>query len=512
MPIVDKLIVTHRGALATKYGKGLSRIDAAVKELVKADAKRGLTTRFVALDDAAALGRRHVARPTDERGCKDAIDHLARSMRPDYLMILGAPDVIPHQRLHNTKHDGDPGIPSDLPYACDEPFTRDPRQYIAPTRVIGRLPDVTGSSDPAYLVALLRRAARYDCRPRSDYEEFFGLSAQAWRDSTVLSLTNVFGTRGDLRTSPPQGPRWSRSLLRRRVHFINCHGAAGDPTFYGQGARALDQPEAMTGRRLEHSAVREATVVAAECCYGADLFDPQGNAQRGICYVYLAEGCYGFFGSTCTAYGPEEGNGQADLICQYFLDRVLRGASLGRAALEAQLRFVQACSTMQPEDMKTLAQFVLLGDPSVQPVGRAKHGLADMKAFDDVLGDVTGRRHQRLARRIWMLRVSEMVRQTVGKASLPGPFGGGPRLRRVLRQLATSEPGTQKPVLSSYRVTDPVGERMWRRAGGSGRGTFVHTATAQLRRKRGAVVDRFVSVVATVRGGQVVALRRLYSR
>ena len=110
-----------------------------------------------------------------------------------------------------------------------------------------------------------------------------------------------------------------------------------------------------------------------------------------------------------------------------------------------------------------------------------------------------------------MLRVSEMVRQTVGKASLPGPFRGGPRLRRILR-LATREAGAQKPVLRSYRVTDPVGERMWRRAGGSGRGTFVHMATAQLPRRHGDIVDRFVSVVATARGGQIVALRRLYSR
>jgi hypothetical protein len=90
--------------------------------------------------------------------------------------------------------------------------------------------------------------------------------------------------------------------------------------------------------------------------------------QIGICNVYLANKAYGFFGSTTIAYGPEEGNGQADLICQYFLQNIMHGSSIGRAVLEARQSFVRKSSPADPSDLKTLAQFNLYGDPSLTPI------------------------------------------------------------------------------------------------------------------------------------------------
>ena len=86
-----------------------------------------------------------------------------------------------------------------------------------------------------------------------------------------------------------------------------------------------------------------------------------------ICQGYLIQGTYGYFGSTTIAYGPEVGNGTADLITQYFLLAILDGASLGRAALLARQRFVQQTAELDPIDLKTLGQFNLLGDPSIHP-------------------------------------------------------------------------------------------------------------------------------------------------
>ena len=522
MATVDKIIVTHRGRLVAKYGSGMARIDAAVKELVAADAERGINTRLIALDDTAAMARcrgKAVADPGDEPGVKAAIDRIALTWRPDYLMILGSRDVVPHQTMRNTKRDGDPAIPSDLPYACDTPYTRDPRMLLAPTRVVGRLPDITAErkssvSDPAYLAALLRRAARWRCRQRDDYERHFGLSALSWEASTNLSLKNVFGDGATLHTTPPQGPAWPPALLNRRVHFINCHGGAANTSFFGEDPETEEQSPALEAARLQRSkAVAEGAVVAAECCYGADLYDPaETHRQLGICFVYLGAGCYGFFGSTCTAYGPSEGNGQADLICQYFVDRVLRGASLGRAAIEAQLKFVQACGSLQPEDVKTLAQFLLLGDPSVQPIARAAHGMQDSKTFKKALDNEQHRRRERVARRTWILRNSVMVAGTVGVASLPGPFTGSARIKEILTT-AAREAGVRAPDLTSHGMRDPIGEKLWRQAGGTGQGTVVHVATGFPSRKRDAEgIARPVSIVATVRDGNIVYLRRLFAR
>ena len=72
---------------------------------------------------------------------------------------------------------------------------------------------------------------------------------------------------------------------------------------------------------------------------------------------------YGVFASTTIAYGPPEGNDQADLICQYFLEAILSGASLGRAALEARQRFIEKSSPLGTMNRKTLAQFDLYRRP-----------------------------------------------------------------------------------------------------------------------------------------------------
>ncbi len=63
-----------------------------------------------------------------------------------------------------------------------------------------------------------------------------------------------------------------------------------------------------------------------------------------------------------------DGNGSADLIAQYFLIDVLGSTSIGRACLQARQKFVYSQKMENPVNLKTLAQFILLGDPSLQPV------------------------------------------------------------------------------------------------------------------------------------------------
>ncbi|MEP7021002.1 MAG: hypothetical protein ABI808_10145 [Pseudonocardiales bacterium] len=82
---------------------------------------------------------------------------------------------------------------------------------------------------------------------------------------------------------------------------------------------------------------------------------------------YLLAGAAGVFGASTVAYGPASANEYADVLCRLFLEEVLGGASLGRAALSARQRFVQGQTFLDPTDLKTLVQFDLLGDPSLQP-------------------------------------------------------------------------------------------------------------------------------------------------
>jgi len=363
-----------------KYGsKGLSTIRNSLTALIAADKKRGIQSRVVYLDDKATMkkmGGKAVMSATDPRENKEAIDAVFKSLNPDYLMILGAPDVVPHQDLDNPAYeppdDDDGHAWGDLPYACDASYSRDPARFVGPTRVVGRLPDLVSANEPSYAVGLLKTAAGYRKRPPDDYVGYFGLSAKVWRGSTRLSLNNIFGNATKLLLSPLSGPKYPNAELRALMHFINCHGGVASPEFQGQQGNRY--PTSLTTQATVGEIV-DGAVAAVECCYGAELYDSTTLAiDLPICQSYLRHGAYGYLGSTTIAYGPADDNGAADLICQYFLLNVLDGASTGRAALLARQQFVERTAQMDPFDLKTLAQFNLLGDPSVHPVAAPSTG------------------------------------------------------------------------------------------------------------------------------------------
>jgi hypothetical protein len=415
---VDKVILSHRAALTAKYGAaGAASLAAALQALIQADLGRGLVTELVWLDDAAqmqGLPAPAITRPGDPAQAKAAIDGVYRALAPDYLIILGAPDVVPHQDLRNPVYAGPAGDDpdefayGDLPYACDAPYSQDANDFKGPTRVVSRLPDRQGAQTPDGLVALIRRAANPRSQPRSNFGPYFAASAQVWEASSRQSARNMFGSDADLQLVPPAGPPWPAPRLNRLVHFFNCHGASDSDQFYGQPASGAHQyPPALVGSGLVGQ-VSEGAVMAAECCYGGQLYATSAaQPQPPICNRYLENGASAAWVSTTIAYGPSSGNGQADLITQYFITSVLGGASIGRAALEARQAFVRAASPSDPSDLKTLAQFNLYGDASVQPVAVAPHLASPL----GVTAQVTAR-SERLDRRLLLARQGQHLLQT----------------------------------------------------------------------------------------------------
>jgi len=99
---LDKVIVTNRSALKEKYDERFGRIEQAIQRLIAADQKRGLDTKLVAIDSETDMGAVHgeaVKEKEDQRGVKKAVDALFYTYEPDYIMILGAQDIVPHQDL-----------------------------------------------------------------------------------------------------------------------------------------------------------------------------------------------------------------------------------------------------------------------------------------------------------------------------------------------------------------------------------------------------------------------------
>ncbi len=368
--VVHKVVIANLSRLKKKYGSKYKALTAAMKSWLSSDKALGLKSAVIDISSSKVMskfGGIAVADPVQGEQTKNAIDAVYRHYTPDYIVILGGPDVVCHQSLINPVRDEDADVPSDLPYACEAGYSRRIRDFLAPTRVVGRLPDLVNATDPKYLIGLIESATRYQPRPRSDYEAYFGLSAKVWKKSTALSLQKMFGNADSLKTSPDDGPNWTSNDLAKLSHFINCHGSPADHRFLGEPA---NYPIAHDSTKLAGK-ISKGSIVAAECCYGAELYDPTlSGGALGICCEYLRSGAYGFFGSTTIAYGPADGNGAADIITQDFIRHALSGASLGRAALQARQDYVLKNSVMTKIDLKTLAQFYLLGDPSIHAVAR----------------------------------------------------------------------------------------------------------------------------------------------
>lgn len=428
---LDKIIVTNGAALLAKYGEsGLECVRNAVADMIQRDAGRGLVTTLVHLDDPAemkGIPAPVVSKPGSPQQVKRAVDAIFKALRPDYLMILGAPDVVPQVMLRNPTNGGfdpDTYIPTDVPYACEAAYGLQAEHFRNPSRIIGRLPDVAGVADLDHFLQVIRNAANWRSRPANDYRSYFGLSAQAWMGSTQESLTNTFGGHAALRLSPPQllsgyKPKDFRALS----HFINCHGAIADPCFYGDDGgpdHSRVMPACFHSGHLAGK-VAPGTVATAECCYGSLLYGPPDSADPSappIANSYLREGAYAFFGSGSVAYGPAVGNGAADLVCQYFLQKVLAGQSTGQAALEARQDFARNAVQLSPVDLKTIVQFDLIGDPSVHPVAATKAPGPKAASFAFAAGLVErgAETAGRLARRIDLGVAAEAIRRTVGVA------------------------------------------------------------------------------------------------
>lgn len=452
----DKLIVTNGAALKKKYGSaGVVRIKKAVDGLVAADGKRGIKSRLIYLDNAATMKKfkgKAVTVTSDPRQNKEAIDAIFKSADPEYLMILGSLDVVPHQDLKNTAFkpggDDDECAYGDLPYACNAPYSRDIATFKGPTRVVGRLPDLTGASDPSHLLKLLGNAEKYKPNGTSDYSAYFGLSADAWRNSTERSLFDIFGNFDALTLSPPSKHKHPPKRLAPRAHFINCHGGLTDPQFYGQKGKAF--PVSLTSKDIK-DLITPGTVAAVECCFGAELYDSVTfELPLPISQHYLLQGAYGYFGSSTIAYGPAVGNGVADIITKEFLLAVFEGASLGRAALIARQKYIAQAGELDPIDLKTIGQFNLLGDPSIHPVKSA--GATHVPKGVDV-SDAS--RIERQGRRAKLKVQGEMLRETKPTASqkMRG-VKKPPTVQKALANIA-KEAGIKMDEFMAFKVKAP---------------------------------------------------------
>lgn len=376
---IGKLVISNLRALADKYGsQGLAEVRRALDRLAARDVAEGLSSRLVDISDAdvmAALDEAAVADARDEQGAKAAVDAASAALTPVYILLLGGPDIIPHIMLRPIVGlaDIDTWIPSDLPYASEAPWSDTASEILSLTRVVGRLGDPPGCRSPEGLVAMIEASTQRRPQPARAFRPPFAICAAGFAGATRLTLARVFGEAVEPYVAPEATHPEIDPGLPRLTHFINCHGGEGMADYYGDPEAGF--PIAMSSRATAALAPN-GCVVASQVCYGARLYDP-GAGEAPLCHAYLRHGAAGYVGSTTLAYGGREATDHADLLTQAFLTQVLGGASLGRALLEARHAFIRSQPMGHPMNIKTLAQFLLLGDPSWTPcaVAEVDHGL-----------------------------------------------------------------------------------------------------------------------------------------
>ena len=506
----DKIIVSNRSALIAKYAKaGLVKVEAAVAAMIAADKARGIRSRLIYLDNAAVMKKlkgKPVTVASNARQNKQAVDAVFKATAPEYLMILGAPDVVPHQDLRNLMYKKDDDMDAhaygDLPYACEGGYSQDTTRFKGPTRVVGRLPDLRGAREPSYLIKLLKIAGAYRPRDVKEYARYFGMSTQSWEESTAMSLFAIFGNSDALSLAPPTKPPLPAAKLAPLMHFINCHGGSSDPEFYGETRSLKSQPVSMTSDSVKKK-IKPGTVASIECCYGAEMYDSVTlSLPMPICQRYLEQGAYGYFGSSTIAYGPADSNGAADLITQFFLLAVLDGASLGRAALMARQRFVEQVGELDPVDLKTLAQFSLLGDPAVQPA-RVPTASGTPRTADREEIERLQRRERRAK-----LRVQGNYLQETKPTAARRERGvrKSASVRKALSNIARSAGIGAKSDFVAYSVARPAASRV-RDAKAAPLATRYYVALNTPKGQRGDRVNRGVAAVAKEVRGRIVGYR-----
>ncbi len=360
------LVLLAQSCIATLYGPAGKAIVAAVDDLLRARAQQGIASR--AYDPEAGwpeLGVEPVLlNPPALAAQLAVIDQALRAQGAiiESLTVIGGPQVVPFGELPNPLPDGDGELRSDAIYGLASQSS-----YIARWPV-GRIPDAE-PAEPGLLVQLVQTAARLH-QSRSRLPRTFGYSSAHWRDLSA-DVLGAAPAPVELFESPPiMPPTLVRSkLAEASLIYCNLHGVRGGASWYGQAKGDTALIMALRPEDLEAVDLAGALVVS-QACFGARLA-PQGG-QRSLALGFLAGGARGFVGALALTYGaislPIAESDQ--LVRCLFMELADPAVSLGRAFQAAHERMLREVLRRQgfvdAGDMKTLLEFVLYGDPTLQ--------------------------------------------------------------------------------------------------------------------------------------------------
>lgn len=374
-----KIIVSNRSALQQKYGADqATAIEEEMDFIIGMDGVRGISTKLVMLDDKKQLEDYAVNNPKDEEENKKAIDFLFENGERDidYLTLFGGPDVIPFQGLKDPLKEGELFF-TDLPYACTAAYGTNVDRFLAPKRSIGRLPDLylpAGKkfSKPEIIAAFLRRMltnySQFESKPLQEYKKIFGMIAEEQKVFQKDLLQNLFQDSKKIHNCPPIF-EWEEEEMDCLLHYFALFGKKESDKWYADSklleiayGYSYKADEKMLSPLLDKEIIlQEGALVLNQTSYGAGL--SYEGKYMPLANVYFLNGAAGFLGSVSKV----EQNEYQNQVFLEWMTQIQKGESLGNAFLGAVLQS-GSLEKLPKEAKKAIAQWVMLGDSSYQPV------------------------------------------------------------------------------------------------------------------------------------------------
>lgn len=345
------IIYTNLELLSQQLGKSIEELKRIINEFISEAAMRCIG--YELLDASSKVNGLGTVKDHIE-----IIKPVVAEKHQKYLFILGSNTVIPSIVWPNYASDceHDPDISSDFPYSTldtQNPFEGQFYDFDEYLRV-GRLPNVDFENYFNNLKSACGKISQI---------KTFGLSAEVWTEETK-DIYSEIKAGPNVYDSPDVNLQNVISVIPSDTNLMlfNLHGSSQTRFWYGQ--RLQEYPEAIEPSSFNN--ICNPYFLAVEACYGAAY---EGRAASdSVLLTSLTGKCISFLGSSRIAFGkPYPAGSCADVICGEYLKNLKSNLSAGDSLSNAQAELLQdECS---PNEIKTLAEFSLYGDPSARIFG-----------------------------------------------------------------------------------------------------------------------------------------------
>lgn len=384
------MLVTNKTTLGDKYGSHLAAVLDLLVRLNGHHNKINPESTLYYIDDAVSM--KDIAPPVRDNNkaqTKAAVDAIFDKKNPDCVVLVGAGDIVAFQELKDpTDTTGLAVIQSDLPYACAYPCSDDVRRFLAPERIVTRIPDVVNDAAEGMLV--LENAVQQAMSPGKaaiDYAgEPWAVCTQCREPALKGLLKLVYGMDKPYATCPYNGPCWDPvTSYKRKVHAHILHGGVRSTFLGGESNGDPSVRYEAVHIDMVDAAVEDGVILLERACHGAQLFDPQKCAKgKGLplANAYLKRKAWAVIGSTTTNYSCNSAMYFSDYLVGYFGKYLLEPAtSIGAAFLAARKQVIKDCGgTWDNFKLKILAGTVVYGDASkvvIENTGKKEGTMTD---------------------------------------------------------------------------------------------------------------------------------------